>query len=364
MPSHRLLYHLGPLSIAVQSDDEGLQQQLATSWQQLLRVEPVATVTTPLLTFTLTASPTPSPLCTISQAPLATVQIGRMTIARLAAGFVLTHLASWLQVADRQVTGYLAASFWTQPLVEQRDFWQRLFFLLVRGADCHLLHANALLPPPAVMREPRGLLLVGDCGAGKTTLTLSLIAAGWRYVADDSVLVQSQTTPLTGYALRRGFACTDQTALAWPWLEARWQAGVALNRRKRLIDLADLDAERYVPACQPYLLCFPRIVNEPHSRVTALTPLQSLTALLGQLSNGLLVEPTATPTLLQLYQQLATHCGAYQLAAGPDVLAQPAQVSDLLVRTFLLKNPPRAVRALGTGGWPDKPKFCIEEGVL
>ena len=330
----RLSYQLGPLLLQVQCDDEGLQQQLATSWRRLLRVEPAAAVTTPALTFTLTATPAASPLCTTPQPPRSTVRFGAMTIDRLATGFVLTHAASWLQVTDRQVTGYLAAAFWSSPLVEQRDFWQRLFFLLVHGVDCHLLHANALLPPPTVAHDHRGILLVGDCGAGQTPLTLSLLTAGWRYVADDSVLLQQGATTVTGYALRRGFACTDQTATAWPWLGPRWQAGVTLNRRKRLIDLADLDPECYVSYCQPVLLYFPRITAEPASRVTALTPLQSLTTLMGQTSNGLLVEPTTTPSILRLYQTLATHCGAYQLDAGQDVLVQPTQVSELLLRTL------------------------------
>lgn len=327
-------YQLGPLSLQVDSDEEGLQQQLASSWQRLLRVEPVAAVTTPVLTFTLTARPAASPLDAAPQVPLATVRFGAMTIVRLATGFVLTHAASWLQVTDRQVTGYLAAAFWTRPLVEQRDFWQRLFFLLVHRVGCHLLHANALLPPPAVARDHRGILLVGNCGAGKTTLTLSLLTAGWRYVADDSVLLQQAAAQVTGYALRRGFACTDRTATAWPWLDAQWRTGARLNRRKRLIDLTDLEPERYVPWCQPAVLYFPRISAAPVSRVTALTALQSLTALVGQTSSGLLVEPAATPAIMQLYQHLATHCGAYELDAGQDVLAHPAQVSDLLLRTL------------------------------
>ena len=42
----------------------------------------------------------------------------------------------------------------------------------------------------AATEPDTGVLLVGDCGAGKTTLSLSLIKAGWRYVGDDSVMLQ------------------------------------------------------------------------------------------------------------------------------------------------------------------------------
>lgn len=48
------------------------------------------------------------------------------------------------------------------------------------------LHASA------VALGPRGLLILGAAGAGKTTLALALVALGAELVADDRVLVSPQ----------------------------------------------------------------------------------------------------------------------------------------------------------------------------
>ena len=49
-----------------------------------------------------------------------------------------------------------------------------------------LIHAAAVVDP-----FDRGWLLVGDSHAGKTTTCATLISAGWRFVADDQVVLRT-----------------------------------------------------------------------------------------------------------------------------------------------------------------------------
>ena len=274
-----------------------------------------------------------------------------------------------IDAVQPHAVGYVAADFWDEALVVQRSFWQTLFFLLVRRTRRTFLHANALYP--AERGSAAGILLAGDCGSGKTSLTLSLITAGWRYVTDDSVLLQpsepvdtssAKTGPnsaaemgvrmasswqgnsLQAYAVRRGFACTAQTLAQWPWLAALATTGVALNRQKLLIDLDSLYPASFAPTCVPRVLCFPRIVGSAQSRVCALTRTQSFTALLGEPHNGLLSEPTFTGALLTLFRTLVEQTDSYQLDLGWDVFREPAQVSALLLA--LLPTPVLAATVL------------------
>ena len=374
-PMYTQPYRFGPLTLQVQTATPAQQQQLVASWQQLFRIEPLPTLTAgaatgePTIGLTLWPTPLPTPVDALPTSQLLT-SFGHVQVWQTAQGWHYTCGRTHIQIeaGQAQAVGYLAADFGDYLLAEQRGFWQSIFFVLARRAGCYFLHANALCPPPterAATGPDTGVLLVGDCGAGKTTLSLSLIKAGWRYVGDDSVMLQmvdnaagtpagkgpdqfpdtelsvapSRQVGVAVHAVRRGFACTAQTAARWPWLAPLLANGPALDGRKTLVDLDHLDPTSFVPACWPRLLLFPRISGAAQSQVTPLTRTQSFTALLGQPNNGLLMEPTLTPALLSLFQTLVAQTYGYQLDLGWDVFTQPAQVSALLLRALPTPSP-------------------------
>ena len=344
-------YHLGPLTLQLVTTDQAQQQQVAAAWRQLFRVEPGAApgFTAPTLRLDLVTTP-------LSVAPDAAPPPGMSTqgpidVLSVANGFYCRCGATLFQINAVQphAIGHVAADFWDSSLVVQRSFWQTLFFLLVRRTGCTFLHANALYP--ATGEPSTGVLLVGDCGSGKTSLTLSLLSAGWRYVTDDTVLLQRsepvdtassrKVNLIQAHAVRRGFACTDTTLVQWPWLAALARDGVALNQHKKLVDPDPLYPGRFAPVCAPRLLCFPRIRPIDQSQVRPLTRTQSFQALLEQPRNGLITEPAFTPTLLTLFQAVVEQCAGYELEQGRDVFREPARVSTLLAELL----PPSSLEA-------------------
>jgi hypothetical protein len=82
--------------------------------------------------------------------------------------------------------------------------WQLVTDLLARTDRFHC-HGAALADPSRTM----SLLILGDSGVGKTTLTLSLMASGFRPHADDVVLIDSHT--LTPTTFPRAFHVDDAT---------------------------------------------------------------------------------------------------------------------------------------------------------
>lgn len=65
--------------------------------------------------------------------------------------------------------------------------WRIVDAALARVADCGVFHAGALARDGAVV------LLQGDSGAGKTTITQGLIARGWLPLSDDAAIVDVRT---------------------------------------------------------------------------------------------------------------------------------------------------------------------------
>ena len=101
--------------------------------------------------------------------------------------FVVTSSnAENICVIERQATGWKIDVF-GDLVVTETDPWRVATFvrnqLVLRAAD----DATGLIPVHAAVlaRGSSALLLVGPSGAGKTTLTVELIAAGWRYGSDD-----------------------------------------------------------------------------------------------------------------------------------------------------------------------------------
>ncbi|MFN8492582.1 MAG: hypothetical protein U0350_33585 [Caldilineaceae bacterium] len=332
---YKQTYRFGPLILQIETTDLVQQQQVVVaSWRHLFRIAPGATPTAtgPTLRFRLQPAAL-SPAATVSPTAALLSSVGAIQVWQTDNGLQCCCGATVFQIdlVQPEAAGHVAADFWEYSLVEQRSFWQTLFFLLVRRTGCALLHANALYPE--AWGAEAGVLLVGDCGSGKTSLTLSLITSGWRYVTDDTVLLQpgEPVGALQAHAVRRGFACTAQTAGQWSWLAALTSGGQALNRQKTLIDLDRLYPSSFAPTCSPRVLCFPRIAGATQSQVRALTRTQSFTALLGQSHNGLLCEPTFTRTLLTLFRALVEQTYSYQLDLGLDVFTEPAQVNALLM---------------------------------
>lgn len=336
-------YRLGPLTLQLVTSDQAQQQQMAATWRHLFRIEPREAPDAAALPVRLhlvtTALPTEAEATLRTAPPPVSVAVGPVP-----SGLCCRCGTTVFQIDTVQphAVGHVAADFWDFPLIVQRTFWQTLFFLLVRRTGCTFLHANTLYP--ADLGPEAGVLLVGDCGSGKTSLTLSLLSAGWRYVTDDTVLLQlsepansppaGPSNAIHAYAVRRGFACTTTTVAQWPWLAALAKQGVALNRQKVLIDPDAHYPTGFAPRCTPRVLCFPQICHTAQSQVRPLTPTQSFNALLGQPRNGLVAEPAFTPALLAHFRALVEQCASYELALGWDVFHAPAQFSALLMSVF------------------------------
>src|SRR5262249_1214927 len=88
----------------------------------------------------------------------------------------------------------------------------QLFHLAIkRFPHVMALHSGAVASPHGC------LLLPATSGSGKSTLTAALVRAGWRYMADDIVLLQHGSLNAVGVPNALGLK-----AGAWPVLESRY----------------------------------------------------------------------------------------------------------------------------------------------
>ncbi len=176
-----------------------------------------------------------------------------------------------------------------------------------------------------------GALIVGAFGSGKTTLTLRLIEAGWRYLSDDMVVLRETATTLEAGGLRRLFAvaATSIMGSSSTRLSAALGPPVASDPTKRRLEPEIVFPDSWANSCRPRALFFPRMVDVARSTVEKMTPGAAMLQLMRHCPWATYDTYTA-PDYLRVLARLANQCRAYDLLAGRDLLLDPKRASDLL----------------------------------
>lgn len=313
-------YALGTLTLAQAGPEQSGVAQLDQLWRRSFAVVPCPPVAVPALAIHWqTAAPLPPPV----GAPCLTYQ--RLQIWEVPSGFHL-HLGDTaldLDLAHGRATGVLGADWPALSLNEQREFFRLTFYLLLRRQGYFGLHANGLA------WGEQGVVMAATSGSGKTTFTLSLLRAGWRYVADDALLLAQQGEQVVAHGLRRDCSCTPETLALFPHLQAAVAGTERLARDKRTVSLAAIYGAQYTTRCVPRLLLFPTIGAAAHTTLISLPPLEAISQLIAR-SPGMLINKAAVQEQMVVLKTLLQQAQSYRVVLGEDVFTAPEQVSQLL----------------------------------
>ena len=173
-----------------------------------------------------------------------------------------------------------------------------------------LVHAGGAVDP-----DGRAWLLVGDTHAGKTTTCVSLVATGgWRYLADDQVVLRSDS---------------DGTLVAEGWprrahLDEGYRDSVVTGSRAT-VDLRTRWGDRWMPRAPLGGVLLPAVNAERPTALAAAADAAAFTALVRQ-SPWLMADRAMTGSVMQLLRDAASH-PAFSLSLGRDSYAR----GDVLV---------------------------------
>ena len=175
-----------------------------------------------------------------------------------------------------------------------------------------LVHAAAIVAPGG-----GAWLITGDTHAGKSTTTVNLIEAGWRFVTDDHGV------------LARG-ADGGLTVEGWPrrfHLDEGWESGAPVHRRGE-IDPHQRWPGRWQRTAPLAGLLFPRVDAHLPTVLEPLPPADALAALMRQ-SPWLLADRRRAPEILGFLRS-ACERPAYALRLGLDTYRDTARLLDVL----------------------------------
>lgn len=193
---------------------------------------------------------------------------------------------------------------------------------LLRRRGFFALHAFA-----AALND-RAALLVGDIGAGKTTTGLSLLAAGWKLVSNDSPLLCQDAAGVSACAYPGLLAAYDDTLARFPAL-VRFMGAAGDSLAKRAFPAHAAFADVWQRRARAQVLLFPTVT--PGLEASRAEPLSPRDALLALVPNSIerWDKPFIAPHLAML-QALVQQAPAYRLLLAPDVPALPDLIATLV----------------------------------
>jgi hypothetical protein len=183
--------------------------------------------------------------------------------------------------------------------------------LLLGRAGAALVHAGSV-----VDRTGRAWLLVGDTHAGKTTTSVSLADAGWRFLADDQVVLRA----VDGAIVAEG----------WPrqaHLDSGYDARTITARRDAVDVRQRWDDYRALVAPVRALL-LPTVSGDLPTAARPVVAAEALAAVVRQ-SPWLMADRVAAPKVLAVLQAVATG-PAFALTLGRDSYGNGALLDALL----------------------------------
>jgi hypothetical protein len=198
----------------------------------------------------------------------------------------------------------------------------------LRRGGLYVLHAAGVVEP----ETGAGLVVVGNSNSGKSSLTIRLASAGWRYLSDDMLVLSCEARgAVEAVALRRIFSVSAES-LANCYLEgldAALGAPANSDPSKRKLEPAITFPDGFVESCRPRVLLFPTLTGEAASRVEKISASEAMARLIRQCPWASYDTSTAREHL-RVLGVLAKQSTSFLLDAGRDLIEDSTRAPNLL----------------------------------
>jgi hypothetical protein len=183
----------------------------------------------------------------------------------------------------------------------------------------------------AVARDGIGYLLPAASGNGKTSLCLTLVREGFRYLTDDFVLLTGAAGNIRCLPFFRTFNLDVAWAERFPELSFIRELP-PLAQGKRMVDPEQCYPGSRAQASRPTYLLFPTIVARPQSTVRPIAPREAFLRLLPE--SRLSVDVRTAKIHVRTLEMLARQSMAFELHHGRDFLRTPGETLRRLLESL------------------------------
>jgi hypothetical protein len=195
-----------------------------------------------------------------------------------------------------------------------------------------MLRHRGLFPihAAALVRESTGHLFLGQGGNGKTSVALALVRSGFRYLADDKVLLTARPDGVAALAVSPRFNIDPEMAGFYPELGVLATLPPLPRSDKRAFDISRLYPGTFAPECRVGVIVHVRRTPGRRGRLVELSPTASFLQLTRH--TVVAVDRAGATRQLALLRDLVGQSRSYRLDNGDDLHGCPDRVLDLLAR--------------------------------
>lgn len=184
-----------------------------------------------------------------------------------------------------------------------------------------------------VSEKGHGILIVGKPGAGKSTLSVSAVRAGFQFLGDEQPLISRRSSKLRIYAFPRRIRLDQSVAEIFPELRSLL---ISLTSKRIVFSVEKIWPGCLASDCEPRFLIFPNFRTRGQLQLDRLPSSKALVRLL-QDDYFIWYKKRSWNKIfhehLTLFQKLVEKVPAFSLDYGPnDILGIPSLFKQLLHR--------------------------------
>jgi len=221
----------------------------------------------------------------------------------------------------------LAFGFLPDPESVHPAILSNFMFLLAlsemfRARDYFLIHSAA------VMGNGKGVLIPALSGNGKTTLCLSLLKGGFKFLSDDRPFLRRVDGGFEILSFPEEIDVTEKTISLFPELRALDDTSFTMGLRKKKFVVEGVYPGITVDCAVPRVLLFPKIVDKEKSRLKRLSKIEAVSQLLPH--SLLVMDPDVAVRQFHMLCEMVETMDCFELYYGRDVLDVHTMIWELL----------------------------------
>ncbi len=192
----------------------------------------------------------------------------------------------------------------------------------------HSDHGTEVIHAALVSRNGQGVLFAGKGGAGKSTAALACLDAGFDYLGDDYIGLEScEYGTFAGHSLYSATWLMADQLVRFPYLIPHAIYPQRPDQEKTLVLLSRTCPRQLAAVASIRALVLPRITSNPSVQIR---PASKAEALLAMAPSSIILRPSSGAVTLNKLARLAEQVPRYWLELGRDLTEISHRVEDLL----------------------------------
>jgi hypothetical protein len=182
------------------------------------------------------------------------------------------HGATWLSRSESRIVGFTECAS-RLNLDERARPFHKMLSAWLEDHGVQFIHSGL------IREREKGILFVGNGGAGKSTSSISCLRAGMKYLGDDFIGLGVDEGRFVGYGLYASCLLNEHHLQRFPDLAALGLRPNHAHEHKCVLYLADAFADRICERSEIDAIALPRVVDSESTTFRRASPADTLKAI-------------------------------------------------------------------------------------